>query len=206
MSLLTDRAVILASASPRRLMLLRQIGIEPKVIAAEIREKSPRPGMPPAKLVMKNADLKALAVSKCIPQQDGLIIAADTVVALDDQILGKPRGPMEARNMLRSLSGRWHQVFSGLCLLDGVTGKRICGYSTTKVHFVPLTEQEISAYVATGEPRDKAGAYGMQGQGGLFVDRIEGDYTTVVGMSLPLLRMMILKLEEKRDPMQHDKN
>ena len=155
---------------------------------------------------MKNADLKALAVSKCIPQQDGLIIAADTVVALDDQILGKPRGPMEARNMLRSLSGRWHQVFSGLCLLDGVTGKRICGYSTTKVHFVPLTEQEISAYVATGEPRDKAGAYGMQGQGGLFVDRIEGDYTTVVGMSLPLLRMMILKLEEKRDPMQHDKN
>ena len=80
------------------------------------------------------------------------------------------------------------------------------GYSTTKVHFVPLTEQVISAYVATGEPRDKAGAYGMQGQGGLFVDRIEGDYTTVAGMSLPLLRMMILKLEEKRDPMQHDKN
>lgn len=205
MSLLTNRAVVLASASPRRLMLLRQIGIEPRVIAAEIQEIGPRPGMPAGKLVMKNANLKALAVSKCIPKQDEWIIAADTVVALDNQLLGKPKGPEEARRMLRALSGRWHQVFSGLCLLDAQSGRRLSGYSTTKVHFSSLTDQEIAAYIATGEPRDKAGAYGMQGQASLFVDRIEGDYTTVVGLSLPLLRMMFRKLEEKKD-LPYDKN
>ena len=199
MSLLTNRPVILASASPRRLMLLRQVGIEPKVIPAEIQEISPRPEMPPHVLVSKNAEIKALAVAKCVGTTDALIIASDTVVAVDKQILGKPKTPKDACEMLRLLSNRWHNVLSGICLVDAANGKRLCGFSSTKVHFSQLSDEDIIAYVKTGEPRDKAGAYGMQDQAVLFVDRIEGDYSTVVGMSMPMLRFMIRKLSEMQE-------
>ncbi|MBQ6808736.1 MAG: septum formation protein Maf [Firmicutes bacterium] len=198
-NLLSDRPVILASASPRRLMLLRQIGIEPQVLPAEIKEISPRPDMPPHELVSKNSLIKALAAKKCLGEKDAWIIAADTVVAVEKTVLGKPKNPEEACRMLRLLSGRWHHVLSGLCLMDGLSGKQLCGCAITKVHFSQLSDEEILSYVKTGEPRDKAGSYGMQGQAALFVDRIEGDYSTVVGMSLPLLRKMLQKINQPED-------
>lgn len=199
-SILTDRPVVLASASPRRLMLLRQVGIEPQVIPAEIEEISPRPEMSPQELVAKNSDIKALAVANTLGRRDAWIIGSDTVVAVEDEILGKPKDPMEACRMLRKLSGRWHQVLSGLCVMDAQNGRRACGCSITKVHFMQLSDEDILAYVKTGEPRDKAGSYGMQGMAGLFVDKIEGDYSTVVGMSLPMLRLMMRRLSQNEDP------
>ena len=198
MNLLTDRPIILASASPRRLELLRQIGVTPQVIPAVVEELSPGSETPPAVLVEKNALRKAMSVARYLGPQNALVIGADTVVAQEGTVLGKPKDPADAERMLGMLSGQWHQVFSGLCVVDGRNGRRVSGCSVTKVHFVEMTADEIAAYVATGDPLDKAGAYGMQSLAALYVDRILGDYSTVVGMSLPLLRIMVRHLTEDR--------
>ena len=196
MSLFTTRKIILASASPRRLMLLRQIGVEPQVVCMETEElKQLGPGMQAAELVMYNAQRKGAAVQQLVGRQDALIVSADTVVICHGTLFGKPADEEEAAQMLRQLSGNTHSVFTGQCVIDAKTGRHACGYSETQVRFVPLCEEDVAAYIASGDPMDKAGAYGMQSLGGLFVEAISGDYGTVVGLSLPLLRSLVQKLE-----------
>lgn len=176
--------LILASQSPRRRELLARMGLRNfRVWAPDVDETMP-PGTPPQALVEALSRRKAQAVQA----QAGagcLIIAADTVVCLEGQILGKPADAAQAAAMLRALSGRRHMVCSGVSVCAG--GRTVTEHEQTLVTFRPLDEGEIAAYIATGEPMDKAGAYGIQGLGSLFVSGIEGDYYNVVG--LPVCRL-----------------
>ena len=189
-----NRKIVLASASPRRLELLRQINIEPLVHPVEIAEEQNLDGGGPARLVRLNARLKARAAAGCSPADDVIIIGADTVVVLNGRLFGKPANATQAAAMLRALSGKRHSVYTGVCLIDTAGSKSACGCSRALVSFAALNEEEIASYVATGEPLDKAGAYGIQGLGGLIVKAIRGDYSTVVGLSLPLLARLAQKL------------
>lgn len=203
MSLLTERTVILASASPRRLDLLRQVDIEPRIVVAEVEElKQLSAGLSPQQLVQINAQRKAEAVYRQCRGEDAIIIAADTVVVHLGQLFGKPADEAEACRMLAALSGDKHSVFTGHYLIDAATGQAVGECSETQVQFAVLTAEEIAGYVASGEPLDKAGAYGMQSRGGLFVDSIYGDYSTVVGLSLPLLYRLIKKMAHQRQAYQ----
>lgn len=181
-----NRQIVLASASPRRLELLQQIGIEPLVAPSPITEESDLASFQPAALVELNASRKAQAATPTFAQ--AIIIGADTVVIQDGRLFGKPADDAAATAMLHKLAGQWHTVYTGICLIDTANNQTCCGNRATQVRFAALTAEQISAYVASGEPRDKAGAYGIQGLGGLFVEQIRGDYGTVVGLSLPLLR------------------
>jgi septum formation protein len=192
--LLNNREIVLASASPRRLELLRQIGLEPLIHPVEIAEVQRLDKGGPARLVQLNAQLKARAAASGSPAKGSIIIGADTVVVLEGRLYGKPSNTTEAAAMLRVLSGKRHSVYTGICLIDMVCSKTICGSSRTMVSFSTISEEEIERYVATGEPLDKAGAYGIQGLGGLFVEAIRGDYGTVVGLSLPLLNRLAQRL------------
>lgn len=175
--------LILASGSPRRRELLERIGLrEFSVCPADIQEVVPE-GAPPEKVVMALSAQKARWVADAHPE--GLILAADTVVSLDGDILGKPRDEADAREMLRRLSGRSHSVYTGLTLRRGA--EQATEYEHTQVSFRTLSDGEIDAYIASGEPMDKAGAYGVQGLGALFVTGILGDYYNVMG--LPLCRL-----------------
>ena len=175
--------MILASKSPRRQALLRQIGLSFQVHPA-LGEEQADPALPPAELVQQLARQKAEEVSSAVGPGE-LILSADTIVVLDGRVLGKPQSPAEAADMLRALSGRAHLVYTGFCLRQGT--RCITEEVHAAVHFRPLTEAEIQAYVQTGEPMDKAGAYGIQELGALFVSHIEGDFYTVMG--LPLCRL-----------------
>ncbi len=174
---------ILASGSPRRRELLRQIGLSDFTILPADVDETIAPGTPPHQAVMDLSARKAEAVAASHP--DALILAADTVVAFDGHILGKPHSTQEAEAMLRSLSGRVHEVHTGFTLRRG--DQTETGHETTQVSFRELGDGEIKAYVATGEPMDKAGAYGIQGLGALLVRGIRGDYFNVMG--LPLCRV-----------------
>ena len=179
-------SVILASQSPRRKELLGLFHIPFTVRVADIDETM-TPGGAPYAEVARVSRLKALAVER---EPDDLVIAADTIVVCDGRILGKPADEEEARDMLRLLSGRDHQVMTGMTVLRGENAAVIT--EVTDLHFRELTEGEIDAYVASGEPMDKAGAYGIQGGAALFCSRLEGDYYNVVG--LPVCRLaQILK-------------
>ena len=184
---LTAQPLVLASASPRRLALLRQIGLEPQLAPADIEELASLDQHSPAQLAEVNAQQKALAVRDDFRQTAAIILAADTVVVKDGHLFGKPADHQQAAAMLRQLSGHSHQVYTGICLLRAADSKLICSSNCTEVNFSQLTEEQIAAYLATGEPFDKAGAYGIQGAAGLFVESIVGDYNTVVGLSLALL-------------------
>ena len=176
--------LILASQSPRRRELLERMGLRDfRVLASQVDETMPA-GTPPQVLVEALSRRKAQAV-QAQAGEDCLIIAADTVVCLDDQILGKPHTPERAAQMLRALSGRTHTVCTGVSVCAGKT--TVTEHEQTRVTFRPLEEGEIAAYIATGEPMDKAGAYGIQGLGSLLVEGIEGDYYNVVG--LPVCRL-----------------
>ncbi|MBO7668691.1 MAG: septum formation protein Maf [Firmicutes bacterium] len=199
MDLLTDKKIILASASPRRLMLLRQVGVEPEIFPVQVKERHDLEGLSAETLVIYNATLKAQAAYEAWTAQGkapGLILGADTVVVRDDALFGKPRDAAEAAGMLFTLSGATHSVFTGQCLIDSESGATVAAARETRVTFDKMSEEAIVGYVASGEPLDKAGAYGMQGLGGLFVRSIEGDYSTVVGLSLPLLYQMVRQLEQ----------
>ena len=174
--------LILASGSPRRRELLTMLGARFSVIPARGEERAD-PALAPPQLVEQLALAKAREVARLHP--DAVVIGADTVVSADGAVLGKPHSQEEAAAMLRSLSGRAHSVFTGLAVLSPA-GEQT-GWEETRVHFRPLSEREIAAYIATGEPLDKAGAYGAQGIASLFVERIEGDFFNVVG--LPLCRL-----------------
>ncbi|MBA2133491.1 septum formation inhibitor Maf [Hydrogenispora sp. UU3] len=186
--------IILASASPRRQDLLTMLGLEFKVIASSFEERAKLdPAAPPAEQVVTTARGKAEEVFRLtasVPETaDSLVIGADTIVVLDGEVLGKPADQAEARRMLKTLSGRWHQVFTGLALLH--REKTLTAYEMTRVHFRPLTDREIDAYLRTGEPMDKAGAYGIQGLGAIFVDRIEGCFYNVMGLPVPRLALLL---------------
>lgn len=185
--MLTSRKLILASSSPRRQELLRKEGIEFEVCPADIPEEQ-RPGEPPSDFALRLAQEKALKIAAKFP--DAFVLGADTIVVIDGEILGKPAGPQDAARMLAMLSGRTHQVITAVSLV--APGKRIDTRSlTTAVHFRALTSQEIEQYVAEGEPMDKAGAYAIQGGAAPWVTRLEGDYSNVVGLPLPLVKEML---------------
>ena len=175
--------IILASASPRRKELLTLAGIEYDVIVSQCEETLPD-GITPDKAVEELARQKAEDVFS--RNSDALIIAADTVVALGNTILGKPKDEEDAFNMLSSLSGRRHTVFTGVCIKTH--DKTDIFHVATDVEFYPLSDKEIKEYIATKEPMDKAGAYGIQGKGFVLVKGIHGDYFNVVG--LPLAEMV----------------
>ena len=181
--------VILASSSPRRLQLLQQIGIDAEVRPAAFDELST--GKMADEVVLANAVGKCQAV--CAACGDKVpVIAADTVVVLDGKILGKPKDAADAVRMLTELSGRTHKVLTGVAV--SFDGRQLAEVCETEVIFRTLTAAEIADYVATGEPLDKAGAYGIQGRGAVFVEKINGCYNNVVGLPLTRLHLMLAKL------------
>ncbi len=177
--------LVLASASPRRRQLLRQLGVTFRVRASRLDEAALRvDGASPERLVGDLALAKARAVAA--REGDALVLAADTVVVLDGEILGKPRSAAEAEAMLTRLQGRTHRVLTGVAVVDAASGRSAVAVEETRVALRPLDPQEIRDYVATGEPLDKAGAYAIQGLGALLVTGVEGCFYNVVG--LPLAR------------------
>lgn len=185
--------LILASGSPRRKEILDMMGLTYTVDVSEADEKfSGRP----AETVLEISRRKAYSVAKRHSQ--ALVLAADTLV-FSDEVLGKPGTPECAKAMLKHLSGNWHRVYTGLTLINTQTDQVIRDVDRTRVHFVKMTEEEIDAYVATGEPLDKAGAYGIQGRGGMFIDRIEGSYSNVVGLPMAMLRKMLAEIDAAQE-------
>ena len=187
--------IILASQSPRRRELLERMGLPLRIITPDIDERMER-SLPPGELVAAISAEKARAVA-AQAGPEAIVIAADTVVALDGAVLGKPADEKDAARMLAALSGRTHQVFTGLTVAQGGAVRTVS--EETAVTFRPLTEGEIAAYVRTGEPMDKAGAYGIQGYGALLVEGIRGDYYNVMG--LPVCRLGGLLKELGVDPL-----
>ena len=179
-----NKRLILASGSPRRRELLDKFGINYEILPAQ-GEESASPELTPGERVKALAGQKAAEVALRVNDPAAVILAAVTLVELDGEVLGKPGTPERARSMLHTLSGREHRVWSGVCLREGEN--ILVESECTVVHFRTLTDAEIEAYIATGEPLDKAGAYGYQGLASLFVERIEGDFFNVMG--LPVCRM-----------------
>ena len=167
----------LASQSPRRTELLTQVGIDHTVVSSSYEEPNEGHDSP-----IEMVKAQALGKARCavgIPE-GGIVLGADTIVVLDNEVLGKPQDEANARQMLERLSGRSHSVVTGVALL--IKGDEVVFYNETKVYFKELAPFEIESYIASGEPMDKAGAYGIQGKGALWVEKIEGSYTNVVGL------------------------
>ena len=180
--------LVLASASPRRRELLTQAGFTFEVRAAHVNE-DPRPDEDPIAYVVRLAREKAEAVYAELHDPEILVLGADTTVTLDRHILAKPEDPADACRILRMLSGRTHRVITGVAIAFA-SGTEVAA-EVTGVQFLTVTEDEIAAYVATGEPMDKAGAYGIQGSAAKWIPRIEGCYFNVVGLPLALVSTML---------------
>ena len=190
---MTD-VLVLASASPARLATLRSAGVEPLVIVSGVDE-SQLDGLPPAELALQLAELKCAAVAARDDLPAGaLVLGCDSVLELDGEALGKPGDAEEAARRWRSMRGRSGVLHSGHCLRDTADGRIAAATASTVVHFADVDDEEIAAYVATGEPLHVAGAFTIDGLGGAFVSGIEGDHHTVVGVSLPLLRDLVAEL------------
>jgi septum formation protein len=187
-------AIVLASQSPRRQELLARIGVEDfKTLSLDIDESYPE-GLSPEDTVRYIAKKKCdAAAALCAP--DDLIITADTMVFLDNDRLGKPRDEEDALRMLRALSGRAHTVCTGVSVRRGAQEERFA--VSTRVFFRPATDDEIRAYIKTGEPMDKAGAYGVQSRGALFVERIDGDFFNVMGLPVEQLGLVLARFGVK---------
>lgn len=187
----TTCQLILASASPRRQRFLRELGLDFVVQPAAVDELL-RPGERPQEFVLRLAEEKALAVAGGNPQS--CVLAADTIVVLGDEILGKPADAAHAEAMLAKMSGSWHEVWTAYCLCrqtdDLLVKQAVC----TRVLFRPLTADLCRAYVLTGEPLDKAGSYGLQGRGGFLVERIDGSYSNVIGLPVAEVITDLLRL------------
>jgi septum formation protein len=186
--------IILASKSPRRAQLLNQIGVKFKIIPSHIDESqfaAPHP--------IQTAQRIAVAKARFIAQKyrAGIIIGADTIVVINRKILGKPKDKFEARKLLSILSGKTHRVITGIAVIDAKTNRIKQGHSITYVTFRKLSRKEIDEYIATGDPFDKAGSYGIQEKGALFVERITGDYFNVVGLPLVLLSRLLKPFLQK---------
>jgi len=176
--------IVLASSSPRRISLLKMLGVTFEPVPASIVEEK-REGEEPADFARRIAKEKALQVAERVKAE--FVIAADTVVVIDGEVLGKPKDENEARRMLEKLSGRTHKVITAVALYKKESGELLLDHKETFVRFTVLSKAEIDWYIKTDEPMDKAGAYGIQGLGSLFIERIDGCYTNVVGLPLPLL-------------------
>ena len=175
--------IILASASPRRRKLLKNMGLDFSIIVSDADEDAVDTAVPPDIYVQELALLKATAAAKrVLDRKNALIISADTIVVYDNKVLGKPEDDREAKAMLKMLSGKIHQVYTGFCVLRMKDAMTVCKSVCTNVRFRHLTDEKIERYVATGECSDKAGAYGIQGYGAMLVDAIQGDYFNVVGL------------------------
>lgn len=180
---------ILASASPRRKEILEKAGIKVTVMASNADESTVTVN-DPAKRVMELALLKGLDTARFVSKKD-YVIAADTVVVSDGDIMGKPSGKKSALSMLMKLSGKWHEVYTGYCVIEAKSGRAAAKYEKTRVKFREISEDEARRYIDTSEPMDKAGAYGIQGRGRLLVERIDGDFYNVVGLPVCALAVMM---------------
>ena len=186
--------LVLASASPARLQTLRSAGVEPTVIVSGVDE-SQLDGLPPAELALQLAELKCAAVAARDDLPAGaLVLGCDSVLDLDGTALGKPADAEEAVRRWEQMRGRSGVLRTGHSLRDTATGRVAAATGSTTVHFADLTDEEIAAYVATGEPLHVAGAFTVDGLGGAFVAGIDGDHHNVVGVSLPLLRELVAEL------------
>jgi septum formation protein len=186
--------LVLASASPARRTTLRAAGLDPIVIVSGVDE-SQLVDLPPAELALQLAELKCAAVAgRDEVPVDALVLGCDSVLELDGEALGKPLDEEDARARWRAMRGRSGVLHSGHCLRDAASGRVAAATGSTTVHFADVSDAEIDAYVATGEPLDVAGAFTIDGIGGAFVTRLEGDHHNVVGLSLPLLRELVLEL------------
>jgi len=177
----------LASASPQRFALLQQLGLEFEAIPVKVDESWSGEGA--SEHVQRLAEEKAKALAAQL--DDGLVIGADTVVEIYGHVLGKPTNPEEAAKTIQTLSGRWHKVLTGVCVLDVATGRTSVEFLDTRVKFRLLQEGEIASYVGTGEWQGRAGGYAIQLKGSVLVDEIQGDYFNVVGLPLTLLYEML---------------
>jgi septum formation protein len=186
--------LVLASASPARLATLRSAGVEPVVIVSGIDESQVK-GLPPAELALQLAELKCAAVAgrEGLPD-DVLVLGCDSVLELDGRALGKPDGADDATARWRRMRGRSGVLHTGHSLRDTASGRIAAATASTTVHFADVTDDEIAAYVATGEPLSVAGAFTVDGMGGAFVTGIQGDHHNVVGLSLPLVRELTAEL------------
>lgn len=183
---------ILASKSPRRSELLQNLGVEFDVAVSDIDESKIPRNLPPKLYVQELALLKGTSIGAGCGE-GRLVIAADTVVVCDGEIIGKPADEAEARRMLQMMSGKAHEVYTGFSITDSTSGMTASGYEVTKVRFRKLSDEEIDAYIASGAPYDKAGGYGIQGRASLFVEGIDGDYFNVVGLPLNALNELMKK-------------
>jgi septum formation protein len=183
---------ILASASPRRNEILKQLGLRFRADPSGISEPARRRRETPADYAVRIACLKAEGTAE--RHQSGLVIGVDTIVVLGNTILGKPETITEARSMLKQLSGRWHEVLSGICLIDCSRNRSRSGIGRSRVHFRRLSSEEVEWYLGTGEYRDKAGAYGIQGYASLFADSIEGCYFNIVGFPIAAFQKLCREL------------
>ncbi|MDD4309633.1 MAG: Maf family protein [Candidatus Cloacimonetes bacterium] len=191
--ILNNIEIVLASASPRRRELFALLGLQPIVLPSDVPE--PISDEAPELQAMKHAKNKATKIlPKTEPNQ--LIVAADTLVVIEQRILGKPENVEEARSFLRMLSNRKHSVYTGVCLI--YKGTTLCDYEKTEVCFAPLSDSEISAYLSTKEPMDKAGAYGIQGYGAQFIVCVNGCYFNVMGFPIRKFYDMLSQLLQRQ--------
>lgn len=186
----TIHPLVLASASPRRQALLAGQGLYFEVVPSTLREPTPEPGEEPSSYAARMARVKGEDVAGKRPDQT--VISADTIVVQHGQILGKPQNFAHALHMLSALAGEWHEVITGFCVLHICKKISECRTITTRVHMLPATADTLRAYIATKEPMDKAGAYGILGAGAFLVDQICGSYTNVVGLPLPEVLHLLL--------------
>jgi nucleoside triphosphate pyrophosphatase len=189
MSLPKYPTLILASSSPRRQELVRALGLPVIVRPSHADENTPE-GWPPARIVEELALRKARTVwesSQGTQDTPAVVVGSDTIVSIDGVILGKPRNEDDAAAMLSRLAGRSHEVFTGVCCIGLSDGETVVGHRKTVVRMRALTQEQIRRYIASGEPKDKAGSYGIQGLGAVLVDSLEGCYFNVVGLPLSLL-------------------
>jgi septum formation protein len=187
---LTER-LVLASSSPRRAAILRDVGWEFETVRVDVDETR-RPDETAVAYVERLALEKAEAGARL---SQGMVLGADTIVVVDSEILGKPTGHTDAARMLRLLSGRWHEVLTGVAVIrTDRTPDSVVASETTLVRFAPLSEREIDWYVASGEPMDKAGAYAIQGRAALFIEEVKGNYLNVVGLPVSLVYRLVRQL------------
>lgn len=182
------KQIVLASSSPRRKEILEGLGAKFKIMSSDVEEQINDKFSPP-EIAKQLAYLKAKDISNKI-SGDYVVIGADTIVEYN-KVLGKPKNVKEAHNMLKLLSGKVHRVITGFAIIDCLAGKEYIDYECTNVYFNHLSDDQIQKYIATGEPMDKAGAYGIQGKASLFVSKIEGDYFNVVGLPISKLGVVL---------------
>ncbi|WP_128895987.1 Maf family protein [Longirhabdus pacifica] len=189
-----QKKIILASASPRRKQLLDMLKI-PFVVKPSAVDEQTDPGLTPQQVVEHLAEKKANFIANQIEtkRSGGIVIGADTIVVMNDEILGKPSSKQDSFTMLKKLQSKQHVVYSGVCLIDIENNKQLISHQATKVTFKPLSDDLIWRYIETNEPEDKAGSYGIQGFGATLVESMDGDYFNVVGLPLSLLADLLMQ-------------